>query len=96
MDIYYILKGPVVTEKAALLSAADDNKRKVVFTCFVHLDADKASVKKACEYHFKVEVDKVRIVNIGPRKRRFKGVLGFHKRKRKAYITLKSGQKIDF
>jgi large subunit ribosomal protein L23 len=45
---------------------------------------------------FKVKVDKVRILNVKGKTKRFGGRLGKRSGMRKAYVTLSSGNDIDF
>ena len=82
MDHTQILLRPVVTEKATFLR---DGANQVAF--FVHPDANKIEIKKAVETAFNVKVTDVNVVN-----RKVSRVPGW----RKAYVTLASGEKIEF
>lgn len=84
-----ILKRPILTEKARELA----KKGQYVFE--VDHRANKNEIKKAVEETFGVEVEKVRIVKIPPKKKIFRGVLGEKKGIKKAIVKVKKGQKID-
>jgi len=88
--IYDILQYPHVTEKSTLEKEKTDG-RTVVFK--VNSDVSKRQIKEAVERIFEVEVEGVRTaVFLGKIKRqgRFEGRRSGWK---KAYVTLKSGQK---
>ncbi|MBI5026292.1 MAG: 50S ribosomal protein L23 [Nitrospirae bacterium] len=88
---YDILVKPLLTEKGNKLKEADN---KVLFK--VARDANKMEIKKAVEETFKVKVDRVATINCMGKKKR----LGKHEGKRpdwkKAIVTLKKGEKLDF
>ena len=59
-------------------------------------DATKLEIKAAVELVFKVEVEKVATINVeGKTKRAGKG-MGKRKDWKKAYVSLKPGQEINF
>ena len=89
--MYQVLLAPHVSEKGTLLA---EEKNQHVFR--VASDATKAEVKTAVEELFKVKVDKVRILNNKGKTKRFGGRLGKRSDLRKAYVTLVSGNDIDF
>ena len=89
--IYQILLAPHVSEKSTGLA---DEKNQHVFK--VALNASKSEVKQAVEELFKVKVEKVRMVNIKGKTKRFGGRLGKRSDLRKAYVTLGLGHDIDF
>jgi large subunit ribosomal protein L23 len=89
--MYQVLLAPHVSEKGTLLA---DEKNQHVFK--VASDATKTEVKTAVEEIFKVKVDKVRILNNKGKKKSFGGRLGKRSDLRKAYVTLMSGNDIDF
>ena len=89
--MHQILLSPHVSEKAALLAdEANQHVFKVVST------ATKAEVKEAVEGMFKVKVDKVRILNVKGKSKRFGGRIGKRTDLRKAYVTLMPDNDIDF
>ncbi len=89
--MYQILLVPHVSEKSTLL--ADANNQHVFK---VASDATRSEVKQAVEELFKVKVDKVRILNVKGKSKRFGGRLGKRSDMRKAYVTLSSDNDIDF
>jgi large subunit ribosomal protein L23 len=86
---------PILTEKSTLLT-----EKKNQYTFKVESEADKILIKKAVEEKFDVNVVSVRTVNcMGKRKRQFtrKGLIeGKKSNWKKAIVTLKDGQAIDF
>ncbi len=89
--MYQVLLVPHVSEKSTLL--ADANNQHVFK---VATDATRSEVKQAVEELFKVKVDKVRILNVKGKSKRFGGRLGKRSDMRKAYVTLSSDNDIDF
>ena len=86
----YIVKSPLLTEKAARGESGDN---KYVF--LVHEKANKSEIKKEIERLFKVGVENVNIVN-QPRKRKtFRGHEGFRSGSKKAIVTVEKGKKIE-
>jgi large subunit ribosomal protein L23 len=59
-------------------------------------DATKPEVKAAVELLFKVEVEAVRIANVKGKTKRFGRSMGKRKGWKKAYVSLKAGQEINF
>lgn len=86
-----VLVGPHVSEKGTMLA---DKHNQVVFK--VIPDATKLEVKKAVENLFKVEVDNVQVVNVRGKMKRTGQNWGKRKNWKKAYVSLKEGQDIDF
>ena len=86
-NIYSVLKGPCLTEKAALLQEEDG---KVVFK--VHPKANKVEVKRAVEHIFNVKVKDVRTANMHGKQKRVGKSIGFTKNWKKAYVTLSEGE----
>ncbi len=89
--MHQILVSPHVSEKAALLA---DEQNQHVFK--VISTATKSEVKQAVEGMFKVKVEKVRILNIKGKAKRFGGRIGKRSDLRKAYVTLMPDNDIDF
>ncbi len=85
-NIYSVLKGPCLTEKAALLQEEDG---RVVFK--VHPKANKIEVKRAVELLFNVKVKNVRTANMHGKQKRVGKAVGFTKDWKKAYVTLSEG-----
>ena len=86
-NIYSVLKGPCLTEKAALLQEEDG---RVVFK--VHPKANKIEVKRAIELLFNVKVKDVRTANMHGKQKRVGKTVGFTKNWKKAYVTLSEGE----
>lgn len=88
---YDKIKGIIYTEKSNK-QLAEANKY-----CFeVDLDCNKKEVASIIKKIFGVEIIKVNISNIRPDTKRFKGVVGKTKARKKAIVTLKQGQTINF
>ena len=85
-----VLVAPIVSEKAT--SVAEKNNQ-VLFK--VLQDATKPEIKAAVELLFKVEVDKVSVVNIKGKTKRFGRSVGRRDNIRKAYVMLKPGQELN-
>ena len=86
-----VLLAPVVSEKATLVA---DKHEQVVFE--VARDANKLEVKAAVELLFKVEVQSVQILNQKGKQKRFGRFMGRRNHVKKAYVSLKPGQEINF
>ena len=85
----YVLKLPVITEKSTLVK---ENLRTVTFK--VLRDANKIEIKDAVEKIFKVKVQSVRTANFHGKKRRQGKYEGRRSDWKKAYVTLKLGEKM--
>jgi large subunit ribosomal protein L23 len=85
-----LLLSPVVTEKST--AALEQNK----ITLKVRSDATKITVKQAVEAIFNVTVLAVNIVNTKGKTKRFRGVVGRKSDVKKAIVTLKEGDYVDF
>ncbi len=89
--ILQILRAPHVTEKATMVNAeAGQHVFKVA------PDATKPEIKRAVETLFKVTVEQVRVVNVKPKRKRFRFKAGVRKGWKKAYVRLAEGQSIDY
>jgi len=84
-----ILRLPVITEKSTY---AKENLRTVVFK--VLRDANKIEIKDAVEKIFKVKVQSVRTAVFHGKKRRQGRYSGRRPDWKKAYVTLKPGEKM--
>ena len=81
----------MVSEKATLVA---EKNEQVVFE--VARDANKGEVKAAVELLFKVEVESVQILNQKGKQKRFGRFMGRRDHVKKAYVSLKPGQEINF
>jgi large subunit ribosomal protein L23 len=86
-----VLVSPIVSEKA---TAVAEKHNQVLFK--VLQDATKPEIKAAVELMFKVEVEKVSVVNIKGKTKRFGRSMGRRDNVRKAYVSLKQGQELNF
>jgi large subunit ribosomal protein L23 len=86
-----VIQAPLITEKGSLIS---ETAHQVLFK--VRPDANKIEVKKAVEALFKVKVVKVRMMRYLGKMRRVGKNSGRLPQWKKAYVTLKEGDKIDF
>ena len=84
-----VLKLPVITEKSTFIK---DTQRTVTFK--VLRDANKIEIKNAVETIFKVKVESVRTANFQGKKRRQGRYTGRRPDWKKAYVTLKKGEKM--
>jgi large subunit ribosomal protein L23 len=90
-NIYEVLQGPLLTEKGTLLKEKDN---KVLFK--VSKNANKIEIKNAVESIFKVKVDGVTTMNCKGKKKRMGKYEGRRSDWKKAIVTLKEGEKLDF
>ena len=95
MKLTDVIRRPLVTEKTSILR---EDGRTLVFQ--VALDANKVEIKKAVEKMYNVTVESVNTINVASkRKQRYtktgfvSGSTGTYK---KAVVTLKKGESIDF
>lgn len=86
-----IILAPVVTEKATMVA---EKNNQVAFR--VVANATKPEIKAAVELLFKVEVESVQVLNRDGKQKRFGRFMGRRNHERKAYVSLKAGQEIDF
>jgi large subunit ribosomal protein L23 len=86
-----VLIAPHVSEKAANVQ---EKANQYVFR--VRDDASKDEVKQAVELMFEVKVEGVNLLNRPGKTRRFKNIAGRRNGFKKAYVSLQSGQSIDF
>jgi len=86
-----VLLAPQISEKATFVA---EKHEQVVFR--VASDATKPEIKAAVELLFKVEVEGVQVANVKGKVKRFKGMSGRRKGWKKAFVSLKAGQEINF
>jgi len=86
---YDIIKKPIITEKATMVSESN----AVVF--LVAMDSTKPQIKEAVEAVFGVKVKAVNTTITKGKVKKFKGRLGVRSDKKKAYVTLEAGNTID-
>ena len=86
-----VLKSPHISEKATLVAERDN---QIVFK--VAVDATKLEIKRAVESLFEVEVKSVQTSNVKGKTKRQGQQAGRRANWKKAYVSLKDGQDIDF
>ncbi|HHK60257.1 MAG TPA: 50S ribosomal protein L23 [Desulfobacterales bacterium] len=88
MNLYDVIKKPIITEKATMLDG------KVVVK--VDKRANKIEIKEAMEKLFNVKVAHVRTVSMRGKQKRLGRHFGRTSDWKKAYVTLAEGEKLDF
>ncbi len=91
LNTYNIIKEPIITEKSTLKKAEGN---QVVF--WVDTKANKSEIKKAVEKAFNVKVLDVNTIKVPGKVKRVGRNIGRTQIRKKAYITLKQGDKIEF
>ncbi len=86
-----VLIAPIVSEKATM---AAEKHNQVLFK--VMRDATKPEIKAAVELMFKVEVESVSTVIQKGKVKRFGKSIGRRDHVKKAYVSLKAGQELNF
>jgi large subunit ribosomal protein L23 len=86
---YQVLQRPIITEKGL------DVKEKARTLCFqVHHDATKVEIREAVQKIFKVRVASVHTANFPGKLRRRGRYKGYQADWKKAYVRLRSGEKM--
>ena len=91
MNLEQIVMAPLITEKGTFVG---EKSNQVVFR--VRLDASKDLIRDAVEQLFKVTVLKVRTIKLMGKNRRRGAIKGRRSDWKKAYVTLKEGDRIEF
>jgi large subunit ribosomal protein L23 len=86
-----VLVAPIVSEKSTMVA---EKNNQVAFR--VLQDATKPEIKAAVGLLFKVEVESVQVLNQAGKAKRFGRFNGRRRNVRKAYVSLKAGQEINF
>jgi large subunit ribosomal protein L23 len=86
-----VIVAPIVSEKATRVGEKDN---QIMFK--VLRSATKPEIKAAVELMFKVEVAAVTTVNQKGKVKRFGRTLGRRDHVKKAYVSLKEGQELNF
>jgi large subunit ribosomal protein L23 len=90
-DANNIIRNPLITEKGSRLS---EKENKYLFQ--VDRRANKIDIRNAIKEIFKVAVQKVNIVNQIGKLKRVRHKPGMTAAIKKAIVTLKKGEKIEF
>lgn len=89
-----VILAPQVSEKATYIA---EKHNQVIFR--VVQDATKAEIKAAVELMWKaqnIEVKNVQVTNIKGKEKRFGRFMGCRSNWKKAYVSIKNGQEINF
>ena len=89
--LYQVLLAPVISEKATMIA---EKNEQVVFK--VAPSATKPEVKAAVELLFKVEVESVQMLVTKGKIKRHGRSMGRRNSVKKAFVSLKPGQEINF
>jgi large subunit ribosomal protein L23 len=92
--VFEVIRMPQVSEKATFIA---DKHNQIIFR--VSSDANKMEIKSAIEQLWKaqnIQVKSVQISNVKGKKKRFGRYLGRRAGWKKAYVSLKGNQEIDF
>jgi len=97
LDVWNILKSPVVTEKSVILKEdstdeKSDRKQGQILTFRVDRKATKPEIKSAVEEVFNVKVAQVRTVQYEGKIKKRGRQEGRRASFKKAYVTLKKGE----
>ncbi len=90
-EIYGCIRRPIVTEKSNLIK---EDTNKVVLE--VDQRANKVEIKNAVQQLFDVTVQKVNVLNFEGKRKRVGRIMGKRPDWKKAIVTLKKGDKIEF
>ena len=89
-----VILAPQISEKATYIA---EKHNQVIFR--VIPDATKAEIKAAVELMWKaqnIEVKSVQVANVKGKEKRFGRFMGRRSNWKKAYVSIKSGQEINF
>jgi large subunit ribosomal protein L23 len=99
-SVWDVIKGPVITEKALTMkdepeSLGRDGNSRQMLTLKVDRKATKPEIKRAVEQILGVKVEEVRVANYHGKMKRIptRREMGRRPDWKKAYVTLKSGEK---
>ena len=101
MDIYNIVKRPLVTEKGTHQSQQSHDATRTrrarggAYTFEVHADASKPQIREAIEKIYRVKVQSVRTANLEGKRRRVRFKIGKTADWKKAVVVLHPDHHID-
>ena len=90
MQLHDVLIRPVITEKSTMLM--EEGK----YTFRVPLTANKVQIRQAVEKIFNVKVEKVATIRVLGKTKRMGRTQGKRSDYKKAIVTLKAGESIEF
>ena len=88
---HQIILHPVISEKGTALT---EKENKYIFS--VGKKANKIEIKKTIEEMFKVKVLSVNTAHVAGKKKRIRQQMGLTSSWKKAIVTLREGDKIEF
>ncbi|HMN83253.1 MAG TPA: 50S ribosomal protein L23 [Burkholderiaceae bacterium] len=86
-----VLVAPIISEKSTMVA-----EKNAQYAFKVLQDATRNEIAAAVALLFKVEVTGVRVLNQKGKEKRFGRFMGRRDHVRKAYVSLKAGQEINF
>lgn len=90
VEMHAVLVQPLLTEK---ITALREKTNTVGF--IVHPNANRVQIKQAVEALLKVKVEKVNVLNIRGKVKRLGRFSGRRSDWKKAFVTLKKGEKLE-
>jgi large subunit ribosomal protein L23 len=90
LNVHAILVQPLLTEK---LTGLREKTNTVGF--IVHPSANRVQIKQAVEALLKVKVEKVNVMNVRGKTKRLGRFSGRRSDWKKAFVTLKEGEKLE-
>jgi large subunit ribosomal protein L23 len=90
-NIFDVIKKPLITEKSARLKEVENT-----IVLQVALEANKMEIKQAVETVFKVKVADVRTISFKGKKKRIGMRFGVRSDWKKAVVTLKKGETVEY
>ena len=94
LSLYDLIHEPILTEKSSYVDSSNQSRKKYFF--YVSKYANKNNLFNAFTKIFDVEVNKINIINVKGKIKKFRGKPGKRADKKKAIITLEPGSEIDF
>lgn len=91
MNLHEVIRRPLITEKSSLQKELFDR-----YSFEVALDANKNQIREAVEKLFKVHVTDIKTLRVRGKHRRVGRNTGKRPNWKKAIVTLKKGEKIEF
>jgi large subunit ribosomal protein L23 len=89
MNLYEVLRKPLVTEKAEYLRGQN------IYAFDINVNANKTLVKQAIKKIYGVTPEKVNISVVRPKAKRNRFGMGYKSWKKKAYVFLNKKDKIE-
>ena len=94
MKLTQVIRRPLLTEKMSILLEKEPKHPKYAFE--VDRKANKVQIKQAIEKRFSVKVEKVHTINYDGKFKRYGRYEGYRNNWKKAVVTLKEGEKLEF